>query len=182
MLVAKQVADIFTFLRVLLSPAFILLGYIKGSEGLPIASGLLIASWATDSLDGTLARRSRIKYRTWLGDHDLEIDMWASFGLLIYMLLSGYVSWQIGAVYILIWSLFFWRWGIPRSMGMLFQAPIYSWFIYLALRYAPMAGFVMLGWIILIMIVTWPRFPNEVVPGFLEGMESVLQVVRKEKD
>jgi cardiolipin synthase len=179
--VAKQVADFFTLLRALLAPALMLLGYVRGSEGLAMASWMLIGSWMSDSLDGPLARRSRIKYRTWLGDHDLEVDMWASFGLMIYMLLAGYLGWQLVAVYILLWSFIFWHWGLQRSLGMLFQAPIYGWFIYLALRFAPQAGFWMVGWIIAVVVITWPRFPQEVVPGFLQGMQAVVHIIRKEE-
>lgn len=179
--VAKQVADFFTLFRALLAPALMLLGYIRGGAGLPMASWLLIASWMSDSLDGPLARRSRIKYRTWLGDHDLEVDMWASFGLMIYMLLAGYLAWQMVAIYIMLWAIIFGRWGMQRSLGMLFQAPIYGWFIYLALHFAPQAGFWVVGWIIAVVIITWPRFPEEVVPGFLQGMQAVVHAIRREE-
>jgi cardiolipin synthase len=175
MLVAKQVADFFTFIRVLLSPTLILIGILEGSDGLPLAIGAMIASWTSDALDGHLARRSRIKYHTWLGDHDLEVDMAVSIGLMIYMLLSGFVDLQVVGVYILLWILIFWRWGNMRSLGMLFQAPIYGYFIYFSMRLAPAVGSWMIGWILAVTIITWPRFPKEVVPGFLSGMNAVLQ-------
>jgi hypothetical protein len=86
MLVAKQVADIITFSRGIL--AFILagLGLLVGKEALPMAAGVMIADWAGDMLDGPIARRSRVYYHSWIGDHDLEVDMTVSVGLLIYML------------------------------------------------------------------------------------------------
>jgi cardiolipin synthase len=179
MLVAKQVADFFTFIRVLLSPTLILLGILEGSEGLPLAIGAMIASWTSDALDGPIARRSRVKYHTWLGDHDLEVDIAVSIGLMIYMLLAEFVDLQVVGVYILLWVLIFWRWGNMRSLGMLFQAPIYGYFIYSSMRLAPLVGGWMIGWIVAVMIITWPRFPNEVVPGFLSGMKAVMQVYRK---
>lgn len=179
MLVAKQVADFFTFIRVLLSPTLVLLGILEGSEGLPLAIGAMIASWTSDALDGPIARRSRVKYHTWLGDHDLEVDMAVSIGLMIYMLLAGFVDLQVVGVYILLWVLIFWRWGNMRSLGMLFQTPIYGYFIYISMRLAPLVGGWMIGWIVAVMIITWPRFPKEVVPGFLNGMKAVMQVYRK---
>jgi len=59
-------------------------------------------------------------------------------------------------------------------MGMLFQAPIYGWFIYIALTYAPEAGWWLVAWILAAVVITWPRFPREVVPGFLKGMRDSL--------
>jgi cardiolipin synthase len=179
MLVAKQVADFFTFIRVLLSPTLIFLGILEGSDGLPLAIGAMIASWTSDALDGPIARRSRVKYHTWLGDHDLEVDMAVSIGLMFYLLLSGFVDLQIVGVYALLWILIFWRWGNMRSLGMLFQAPIYGYFIYISMRLAPAVGSWMIGWIVAVTIITWPRFPREVVPGFLSGMRAVFQAYRR---
>jgi phosphatidylglycerophosphate synthase len=180
MLVAKQIADLFTFVRVLLSPILIILGILRGAEGLPLAIAILIISWTSDALDGPIARQSRVKYHTWLGDHDLEVDMAVSIGLMIYMLLADFVDLQVLGVYILLWVLIFWRWGHMRSLGMLFQAPIYAFFIVISMQLAPEVGAWMIGWIIAVMIITWPRFPKEVVPGFLDGMKAVVRAYRKE--
>jgi phosphatidylglycerophosphate synthase len=183
MIVAKQIADLFTFIRALLCPTLILLGLLKGAEGLPLAIATMIISWTSDALDGPIARRSRVKYHTWLGDHDLEVDILVSVGLMVYMLLAGFIDIQVVGVYILLWILIIWRWGHMRSLGMLFQAPIYGLFIYVSMRLAPETGAWMIGWILAVTIITWPRFPNEVVPGFLEGMKDVVQVyLRKEQE
>jgi len=48
-------------------------------------------------MDGPISRRSRVIYHTWIGDHDLQVDMAVSVGLLLYMLAAGYVSWWLGA-------------------------------------------------------------------------------------
>jgi phosphatidylglycerophosphate synthase len=179
MLVAKQVADFFTFIRVLLSPILVWLGLTRGADSLPIASWIMIVSWTSDSLDGPLARRSKVRYRTWLGDHDLEVDMLVSIGLGIYLILAGFLSVEAVAIYALLWIVVFWRWGFQRSLGMLFQAPIYGYFIYLSLKMAPFAGAWMVGWIIAVLVITWPRFPSEVVPGFINGMNELLQVAKR---
>src|SRR3989304_1760435 len=91
MLVAKQVADLITFARGMLAFYLAWLGATLSEHGLPIAVWAMIINWTGDSVDGALARHSRRQYHTWIGDHDLQIDMLVSFGLLIYMLLAGYV-------------------------------------------------------------------------------------------
>ena len=100
----------------------------------------MIADWCGDMVDGPIARRSRVHYHTWIGDHDLQIDMTVSVGLLIYLLGAGYVSWWVGVIYLLGWALFFLRFGVIPAPGMLFQAPIYFWFILTALRDATGLG------------------------------------------
>lgn len=169
MIVAKQVADLITLSRALLLLVFAWLGLTQGAEAVPLAALLLVYSWFSDLLDGSLARRSRVYYHSWLGDHDLEVDMAVSVGVLIYLLASGFIGLPVGIVYILVWVLIFLRWGLQRSPGMLFQAPIYVAMIWVSLRDAFYFGIVQLFLIISAVIITWPRFPREVVPGFLAG-------------
>jgi phosphatidylglycerophosphate synthase len=173
MLVAKQVADFLTLTRALLVWVLIWLGTTQGAEALPAAALLLMLSWTTDALDGPIARRSRRQYHTWLGDHDLQIDMAVSVGLLGYMILSDYVKPLLGVAYALAWALAFLHWGVQRSPGMLFQAPIYAWFIWLALTQASFYGALVVGWILGVILLTWPRALEEVIPGFLAGMRAL---------
>jgi len=173
-MVAKQIADLITVARGMLMFIFPWLALAQGADSLPWAVALLAADWTGDSLDGSLARRSRIQMQTWVGDHDLEFDMAVSLGLLAYMLIVGFVQPTVAIVYAGIWGLYFLRAGVPRAMGMLFQAPIYGWFIYIALTYAPEAGWWLVAWILAAVVITWPRFPREVVPGFLKGMRDSL--------
>lgn len=169
MLVAKQVADLFTLSRAMLMIVFAWLGLTQGKAALPAAALLLVYSWTSDLLDGAIARRSRVYYHTWLGDHDLEVDMSASVGVLVYLVAAEYVSLWVAGIYVLIWLLVFWRWGLQRSPGMLFQAPIYAGLIVISLRDALYYGLLQVFWILSAVIVTWPRFPREVIPGFLAG-------------
>lgn len=171
MIVAKQVADFITLTRALIAFLLIWLGEGQGAQGLSIAIWLMMADWIGDAVDGPISRRSSIKYHTWIGDHDLEVDMTVSIGLLIYLLQSGYLSIWVVIGYLLLWGLYFWRQnGIPRSEGMLFQTPIYAWFVYLALRDAPQIGWVIPVFIITVITLTWPRFPKVIIPGFFEGI------------
>lgn len=175
MIVAKQVADLLTGFRVALAFAFPIMGVMYGADALTLAIWTLLLSWTTDALDGPLARRSSRQYHTWLGDNDLGVDMTVSLGLLIYMILSGYVTPAMGLIYISVLGLYFLRFGVPRSMGMLVQAPVYGFFIWAAMREMPDPGYWLLVYPVVITAITWPRFPREIIPGFLNGMRSVFE-------
>lgn len=174
MLVAKQVADFITATRAVIGFGLVWLGVTQRAEGLRFAIWLLIADWAGDAMDGSLARRSSRQYHTWIGDHDLEVDMVVSAGLLIYMLAAEYVNIWLAIFYLALWGFVFLRYGIPRSLGMLYQAPIYGWFIVVAIRQTPENGYWLLVYILAIIMITWPRFPKEVVPDFLLGFQEVI--------
>jgi hypothetical protein len=105
--------------------------------------------------------------------------MTVSFGLLIYLLAAGFVDLRIAGLYLLVWALVFWRWGVPRSLGMLIQAPIYGWLLWVAMRDAPQVGGWAIAYIVAVVVITWPKFPREVVPGFLSGMRDVLEKYRR---
>ena len=173
-MVAKQIADLITALRGTLFFVFPMLGLFYREQALPWVAALLAADWTGDSIDGPIARRSGVVEQTWIGDHDLEIDMAVSVGLLIYMVLVSFLQPTVGLLYLLLWGLFFWRSGIPRAAGMLFQAPIYGWFIYIAIQHSPAAGWALVAWVLVAILVTWPKFPNEVVPGFIHGFRALL--------
>lgn len=170
MIVAKQVADLITTARALVAVFLVWLGIVQGPAGLPLAAWVMIADWAGDMVDGRIARRSRVQYRTWIGDHDLEVDMVVSVGLLVYMLQARFVNVWLAGVYVLLWIAYFWRQGgIHHSPGMLFQAPVYAWFIWVALRDAPQAGWTIVVFLVSAVALTWPYFPKVMVPGFLKG-------------
>ncbi len=181
MLVAKQVADFLTLSRVMIAFGLGIVGILKGAAGLPEAVCLLLLSWTTDSLDGPLARRSRVQYRSWFGDHDLEADIAASIGLLVYLMSSGFVNRWVGSGYFILMAVVYYLLGSPRSMGMLFQAPIYGWFMWVAVREIPPVGILLWLWIILAVLITWPRFPKMVVPEFIGGIREIYSTWAKPK-
>jgi len=128
--------------------------------------------WVSDVLDGTLARRALNQRHTWLGDNDLGVDVCVALGLLGYLTLSGYVSIAIALSYASMTGALVWRFR-SRSLAMAAQAPVYAILLYLALRDAPLYGALAVGYILLVTIVTWPRFPKTVVPEFLQGMRKL---------
>lgn len=175
MLLAKRLADVLTASRGLFALILALLSWQRDSEALPLAALVLLVSWSTDLFDGALARRSGVAHQTWIGDHDLEADVLVSIGVMVYLVGAGFLAPVYALAYVLLWGLIFQRWGWRREPAMLFQAPIYLWFIVVALRDATIAGWCLVGWILAVVALTWPRFPQEVVPGFLAGMQSVLR-------
>ena len=180
MLVAKQVADLITYSRGLMALVLAGLGLLVGKDALPLTAWVMFADWCGDMADGPIARRSRVYYHSWIGDHDLQIDMTVSVGLLIFLLGAGYVSWWVGVLYLLAWALFFLRYGVIPAPGMLFQAPIYLWFIIITLREATGMGILIVVLILAAVILTWPKFPRVVVPGFLDGMRKAFSFIKKQ--
>jgi len=181
MLIAKQVADLITMSRGFIAFFLAGLGLFAGREELPLAACVMIADWCGDLMDGPIARRSRVYYHSWIGDHDLQVDMTVSVGLLIYLLGAGYVSWWLGVIYLLFWILFFLKLGVSPAPGMLFQAPTYFWFIWVTLRDATGLGALIILFILTALILTWPKFPKVMVPGFLDGMRRTFQPLRKKQ-
>lgn len=175
---SKRVADLITWSRALLLPLFMWLGFAHGQEALPAVVVLMILNWTGDSVDGVLARRGSAFVHTWIGDHDLEVDMAISGGLLGYLVAADLIAYQAAALYVLLWLLLFWRKGLTRSLGMLFQAPIYGWFIFVVIRDAAPYGLLILAWIAAAILITWPKFPKVIVPGFLAGMRATLKKYR----
>jgi phosphatidylglycerophosphate synthase len=176
---AKLFADLITFSRAFL---WLLLGWIGlayGRNGLPLAALVLMYSWTSDVLDGPIARRSKPLIHTWIGDHDLEVDMSVAAGVLIYLTAAGYTPLLLSIAYCLLWSLFFLRYGLERSPGMLFQAPIYAWFLWVACQDAPGYGITLWAWILAVVVATWPQFPRQVIPDFLRGFRSVFHSSRQ---
>jgi len=179
MLSAKQLADFITLLRALLGFSLVWLGLTEGEEGLQKAVLIMIAAWTGDTIDGKIARRSKYHYHTWIGDHDLEIDMAVSCGLLVFLITSGLINVWIASLYVIFWSIIFWRWRNIKVLGMLSQAPIYGWFIWVALTRLPNIGIWILIWMVVAVIITWPQFPQQVIPGFLDGFREFL--INREK-
>lgn len=171
---AKRLADLLTASRVLLALIFARLGLAGARDSLALAGFLLLTSWISDLFDGALARQSGAG-PTWIGDHDLEADVAVSLGVLMYLVGAGFLEPTYSAAYILLWGLIFLRWGWQRDPAMLFQAPIYLWFIVVAMRYAPQVGWWLIGYAAVVVVLTWPRFQREVVPSFLAGMSRVIR-------
>lgn len=172
MIASKQVADGLTALRGMIALALGVVGITQGVDGLYLAGWLQLLAWISDGLDGPLARNSRRQYRSWLGDHDLQVDMAVSVGLFIYLVSAHLIAPVVAGTYLLVWAVIFARWGFSRPLGMLVQAPIYGRFIWALVQAAPEVGYFALFWIVTLVAVTWPRFPRQVLPEFFSGIRA----------
>ena len=83
---------------------------------------------------------------------------------------------------VLLWLLVFWWRGVVYALAVLFQAPIYAWFIVVLLRDATPYALLILAWILAAMLVTWPKFPKVMIPGFLNGLRDAISRRRNERD
>ncbi|UCH59528.1 MAG: CDP-alcohol phosphatidyltransferase family protein [Anaerolineales bacterium] len=172
MLTSKRIADVMTVSRLVLAILMIWLGVTAGASVIGLIAWLLIVSWTTDCLDGILARRNKPVVNNWIGEHDLEFDISVAFGVLVYLAAAGFINLWLAILYCLIWMGVFWLFGLRSALGKLFQAPVYGWFILVVLWNAPGPGYWLLAWILVVVLLTWPRFPNEVIPSFFAGFRE----------
>lgn len=172
MILTKTIADTLTSIRFLLGLYLIWLGFRGGPEAVTLAALSLLAAWISDVLDGPLARRDPRGIHTWIGDHDLEADMIVALGVWVYLTLAGFISPWLAVAYVAIGAAALWHfssthlaWGI--------QALPYGTMIWTAWRVAPPYGVLLVTWIGLVVIATWPRLPRQTVPEFLDGMRRL---------
>lgn len=172
MLQAKTLADTLTGARFLLGLYLLWLGMQKGSEALPTAALMLLVAWITDLLDGPLARRDLRRRHTWIGDHDLEADLAVALGTWLYLALAGFISFFLAAAYGAFGAAALWQFGsAPLAWGL--QALPYGAMIWTALRHMPPYGLLLVTWVGLLVAITWPRFPQQMLPEFLNTMRNL---------
>ena len=173
----KLLADIVTLLRGLLGLSLVWLGFDAPATGepaarLPSAVWVMLLCWAADFLDGRLARLGRELRHTWIGDRDVYVDVFVSLCLGLYLVAAGFVSPLLGVLYLLACAVIFRTVGPNHGYLMLVQAPIYAFFLWVALHQVPQVGLWLLGWVAFILLVNWSRFTREVVPGFLDDVRN----------
>ena len=175
MLDAKLVADFITATRGMLGFVMIWLGLTQGADALPIVITLMLLDWTGDFVDGSIAKRSRNRRRTWIGDSDIYVDLFVSIGLGIYLIQAGFVGFVLGFWYILGWILILWRFGLDKNLLMLAQTPIYLWFIITSLRVIPESGTWLVIWVLVVLAINWKRFSQDIVPKFISEVGSMLR-------
>lgn len=168
----KLLADSLTIFRFLIGFWIAFLGLFQGKEGLSSAILWLIIAWFTDILDGFFARKSHVDYQTWIGSHDLHADMTVSFGVLLYLTFSRFISIFITIIFLTI--TFLGLLAFPsEQLAQGFQAIPYAMMIYTAFRNLFNYGILLVSYIIFVIVITWPRFPKEKIPEFLNGMKNL---------
>ena len=168
----KILADALTGLRFLLGLYLMWLGWQKGPQAIVPATLTLLIAWTSDALDGPLARRDQRGTQTWLGARDLEADMVVALGVWVYLALAGFLSPWLAVGYLLVAVAALWRFGSTHLAWGL-QALPYGAMIWTSWRMAPVYGLLLVAWIGLVVVATWPRFPRQALPGFLNGMRDL---------
>jgi cardiolipin synthase len=169
---AKTLADTLTAIRLLIAIWIAWLGITGGQNALRMATIALILAWATDALDGPLARRDPSQRETWIGNHDLHVDMVVACGVLVYLTAAGFVPLPVSLGYLLLSGILLWFFrSVHLAWGL--QVPSYGKMLLVALQEAPLYGVLAVGWIGLTVVATWPRFPRETAPQFWGGMREL---------
>lgn len=155
------------------------LGLARGPDSLPIVIIIVIYNWTADSIDGPLARKSLSFRESWIGQRDLYVDMLFTTGLLLYLTIVGFVSLPVTVIYLFSWLIFFWLRGIVHTLGVIYQAPIYIWFVILSFREAPQFAWWLIAWVVLAIAITWPKLTKIIVPTFLLGFRNLFRKDQK---
>ncbi len=149
-------------------------GFCCGASALGAASLLLLLAWVTDLLDGPLARRDPRHIQTWIGEHDLTADILVALGVWLFLGESRLVYPSVVAGYLIICAalLFLTR---SQHLGWAVQAIPYGLFLLVDLTSSQFRfyGILLVCWVLTVVVVTWPRFPQKTLPEFLDGMRNL---------
>jgi phosphatidylglycerophosphate synthase len=168
-------ANFLTGVRAIVAILLPLLGFLQGASGVNSAVYLMVVAWISDYFDGVTARSRPGHKPSWLGTHDLQVDMLVAMGLLLYLVQSRYVSLPLAFIYVLAWALIFSRVTMDKTTGSLLQAPIYGIFLWFAAQDAPRAVLLVPAWIIVVLSISWRRFVGQVLPEFFSGLAGLLR-------
>jgi phosphatidylglycerophosphate synthase len=170
----KAIADALTWFRFALGPGLVALGAWGGAGAIDLAARAVLAGWASDALDGPLARRDPKASPSWIGRNDLLVDVCFSLGVWLYLALSGWVSPTGAGIYVLLAALAIWQ---TRSVQLAWgvQALPYAGMGVVALRVVPRVGWMYVAYVVGVVAITWPRIPRRIgifVRALLRGFRS----------
>jgi phosphatidylglycerophosphate synthase len=164
----KWLADLLTCTRILLAVYLAWLGIAIGKPALPSVVATVVVTWLTDLFDGPIARRDVVGRRTWVGDHDAEADLSVALGIICYLVFSGYVHPPIGLGLGLV-LMALWIFVSHQAAWPAYAVP-YAIIILLALDRAPFYAWVAIGYLLLTLAVTWPRFVHQYLREFFDAI------------
>ena len=98
--------------------------------------------------------------------------MTVALGVWAYLALAGFLQPWLALAYVLGAAVALWRFGSdPVAWGL--QALPYVAMIWTALREVPVYGYLLVAWVVVVVVATWPRFPRQTLPRFLAGMRDL---------
>ena len=172
----KPIADLLTSVRAVVGVLIFWEGVCCGARALGAASLLLLLAWVTDLLDGPLARHDPRGVQTWIGENDLSADILVALGVWLFLGVSGLVPMTIVVGYLAICVVLMLL-TRSRHMGWAVQAIPYGAMLLVDLtstRYR-LYGALLVAWVLTVVVVTWPRFPQKTLPEFLDGMKGLFR-------
>jgi len=170
----KGLADLLTLSRFFLSLGIMALGVWGEDRTMPTVVMIALLAWMTDTLDGPLARRSRPRRRTWIGEQDFPIDVFMAVALLSYLTAINVVPWQGTLTYLFVAAAAIW-WLREQAVALAFMAPVDALFLYTGWQRAPTETRCVFLYLAVTLILDWHRFCY-VVSVFINGMRRVLHV------
>lgn len=166
--IVTRIPDTLTFLRVVFAVILISTG-LDGRANLSRDIWLLVASWTSDMVDGRLSRSLKIDHTTWLGKHDVYVDMFVSVAVLFYLTATRLLPLWLVLTYLLVWILIFVRFGIPPLAAQVFQNPIYAAFVFFTLQDAPHV----LPWLLLWAAVSAAFFWRRILELYNDSVRTI---------
>jgi hypothetical protein len=92
---------------------------------------------------------------------------------LIYMLMSDFIVLPVAAVYLLVWAIVFWRWGVTVALADVFMSLIYTWLLVVVFRETGSTRWWLLAWMLIGTFLNWKRFAKQLVPNFFAGLRDL---------
>ena len=87
-LALRFIADLLTLFRVLCALFILLLGFMVGARALSTALITILCGWATDWVDGSIARSSGMP-QTWVGRAEFACDLTMVFAFFLFIVVAG---------------------------------------------------------------------------------------------
>lgn len=173
----QTVADLLTAGRAGISVVLVFCALFLPQYFSPEAAvGGLLLGWTTDVLDGYLARRSGTAGTTWWGRHDLLADLMLVTALAVLLILAGVIpasyllAITAGAVLVYLMTR-------QPAVIQLLMGIIDGLFIFFVFRVRPQLGRLIIGWIMAVAVLDWPRTRGQ-VGGFLQGAGKIVNSFR----
>lgn len=173
----QAVADVLTASRVALAVLFPLAGLVYGEGALSFVIVGIIVGWTTDVIDGPIAHLATSHHDTWWSKHDFSADMLMVFGSFLYMTEIGIIPWWIAILYSIFGGAIIYHFSL-KGVTMSLATPLVALPLIVALYRTPFLGKLFLLWIVLALVLDWPRF-RVVVREFIEDMGEALPAEKK---
>jgi phosphatidylglycerophosphate synthase len=153
------IADLLTLSRVVAAGVLCWLGLTSGASALPAAALVIVLGWTTDQFDGWFARRSPAPTR--LKDHDFYVDLIFYVGIVAYLSLARFLPAWLVAGFVTLGSA---AWLLTRKKAVVVLClriidVAYGVIIFM---YAPVIGFVLVGWLVVLAVVYRRRLADRV--------------------